>query len=239
MMIVVVVVVVVVVVLVWQQVSINTSFDQHKFLPSLDQIPPPHRTTSYFRTSTMKVILLYDDSDDSEPEDLMNPKPPVVPGVASPPPVAVDPAPAPMMTTAPSIPPPETPADRQQRLESLYSPNKPRTNPQQAPQAPQAHDPRSTQELTRKQKEKFLIFTRVLMKYLEQKDPTLHLQVKDIIRDCAQRNSRKEAGYESVTAAMKRRLKEVVNDTYWERAEVYLEHFLKEKQEGKLSGGRG
>jgi hypothetical protein len=110
---------------------------------------------------------------------------------------------------------------------------------QQQQQAPQGHDPRSTQELQRKQKEKFLIFTRVLMKYLEQKDPTLHLQVKDIIRDCAQRNSRKEIGYESVTAAMKRRLKEVVNDTYWKRAEVYLEHFLKEKQEGKSSGGRG
>jgi hypothetical protein len=51
--------------------------------------------------------------------------------------------------------------------------------------------------MERKEKEKFLIFTRVLMKYLESKDPTLHLQVKDIVRDCANRNSRKEAGYES------------------------------------------
>lgn len=76
------------------------------------------------------------------------------------------------------------------------------------------------------------------MKYLEQKDPKIHIQVKDIIRDCAQRNSRKESGYESVTAAMKRRLKEVVNEQYWKRAEVYLEHFLKEKQGGKSSSSR-
>lgn len=82
---------------------------------------------------------------------------------------------------------------------------------------------------TRKQKERFLIFTRVLMKYLEQKDPQLHVEVKNVIRDSASRNSRKEPGYESVTSAMERRLKAIVNDHYWKRAEVYLDHFLKQK----------
>ena len=51
----------------------------------------------------------------------------------------------------------------------------------------------------KKQKEKFLIFTRVLMKYLERKDPPLHLKVKAIIKECAERNRKKEPGYESVT----------------------------------------
>lgn len=37
------------------------------------------------------------------------------------------------------------------------------------------------------------------MKYLEQKDPALHVRVKGIIKECAERNRNKEPGYESVT----------------------------------------
>jgi len=81
----------------------------------------------------------------------------------------------------------------------------------------------------KKQKERFLIFTRVLMKYLEQKDPALHLQVKQIIKDCAEKNRRKMPGYESVTNSMHIQLKKVVSENYWKRAEAYLDHFLKEK----------
>lgn len=79
----------------------------------------------------------------------------------------------------------------------------------------------------KKNKEKFLIFTRVLLKYLESKDPPLQKQVKAIIKDCADRNKRGERGYESVTMSMRSRLKAVVNEGYWKRAEGYLEHFLK------------
>lgn len=95
----------------------------------------------------------------------------------------------------------------------------------------------------KKQKERFLIFTRVLLKYLEQKDPELHQRVKAIIKDCAERNKRSERGYESVTASMKARLKEVVNDNYWKRAEAYLNHFLQQKQRttgtGSAAAGGG
>jgi hypothetical protein len=91
-----------------------------------------------------------------------------------------------------------------------------------------------------KQKEKFLIVTRVLMKYLEQKDPPLHQKVKTIIKDCAARNRRQERGYESVTVSMKARLKEVVDDNYWQRAEAYLHHFLVQKaKQGGSGGGSG
>ncbi|GKY91875.1 hypothetical protein MPSEU_000159100 [Mayamaea pseudoterrestris] len=90
----------------------------------------------------------------------------------------------------------------------------------------------------KKQKEKFIMFTRVLMKYLETKDPTLHQTVKTIIKDCAERNKRQERGYESVTASMKHRLRQVVGDQYWKRAEAYLNHFLKEKEK-KADGSGG
>lgn len=72
----------------------------------------------------------------------------------------------------------------------------------------------------KKHKETFLLFTRVLIKYLEQKDPHVHQQVKAIIKDCAERNKRGEPGYESVTTSMRSRLKRVVSESYWARAEV-------------------
>ncbi|CAB9508249.1 expressed unknown protein [Seminavis robusta] len=82
----------------------------------------------------------------------------------------------------------------------------------------------------RRQKERFLMFTRVLMKYLETKDRTLHGKVKKVIKECAERNKRQEPGYESVTASMRERFKEIVPDDYWKRAESYLDHFLAQKQ---------
>jgi hypothetical protein len=89
----------------------------------------------------------------------------------------------------------------------------------------------------KKEKERFLIFTRVLLKYLEQKDPELHVKVKAIIKECAERNKRQERGYESVTASMRTRLREVVSDQYWKRAEAYLQHFLQQKQRQSSSSG--
>ena len=89
----------------------------------------------------------------------------------------------------------------------------------------------------KRQKEKFLMFTRVLIKYLEQKDKVMHSQAKSIIKDCAERNKRQEPGYESVTISMKRRLKELVGEHYWKKANDYLVHFIeqKKKQQSNLT----
>ena len=86
----------------------------------------------------------------------------------------------------------------------------------------------------KKQKETFLLFTRVLIKYLEQKDPNVHQQVKAIIKDCADRNKRGEQGYESVTVSMRLRLKRVVSESYWGRAEAYLRQLLSQKRSAVL-----
>ena len=74
------------------------------------------------------------------------------------------------------------------------------------------------------------MFTRVLIKYLEQKDPNMHAQAKAIIKDCAERNKRQEPGYESVTLSMKRRLRDLVGDHYWKKANDYLVHFIEQKK---------
>ena len=59
----------------------------------------------------------------------------------------------------------------------------------------------------------------------------MHTRAKQVIRECAEKNKRKEAGYESVTASMHNRLRATVGDAYWKRAESYLSHFLKQKTE--------
>lgn len=88
---------------------------------------------------------------------------------------------------------------------------------------------RQLQEQVKKAKERFLLFTRVLVKYLEHKDPPLHARVKEIVTDCSERHERGE--YKSLTSVLHKRLKEVVSDAYWKRAEVYMKRFLKEREE--------
>jgi hypothetical protein len=77
-------------------------------------------------------------------------------------------------------------------------------------------------EIRRREEEKFDLFTKFLMKYLQQKDPAMHAQVTVIMKDCAKRNKRQEPGYESLTASMKKRLKEEVGENYWKQANFYL-----------------
>jgi len=73
-------------------------------------------------------------------------------------------------------------------------------------------------ETSRLKREKCLLFIRILLKYLERKDRALHRQVKERIQ-----------GYSSFTEVMQVRLKQIVDECYWKRAEVFLDCYLKEK----------
>lgn len=92
------------------------------------------------------------------------------------------------------------------------------------------------EQAQKKAKEQFLMFTRVLMKYLENKDPQMHSRAKHVIRECAEKNKKKELGFESVTASMKTRLRSTVGEQYWKRAESYLTHFQQKMAERKSKG---
>ena len=81
----------------------------------------------------------------------------------------------------------------------------------------------------RKQKETFIAFLRILLKYLEQKDKTLHAKAKAVIKDCA--NASGMPGYESVTVAMQRRLKDLVGKAYWKKAQEFLVLQVKMRQQ--------
>lgn len=79
----------------------------------------------------------------------------------------------------------------------------------------------SGEPMTKREKKDFLLFTRVLLLYLERKDPPLHKKVEDIIRECTDSSGNMDAVSGSKTAAIKARLKEVVCEEYWTRAESY------------------
>lgn len=102
--------------------------------------------------------------------------------------------------------------------------------PQNSTAAAAAHARAKLEREAKQRKEKFLMFTRVLMKYLEQKDPAMHVRAKSVIRECAEKNKANESGYESITATMQSKLRATVGEPYWERAESYLNHFLKQKE---------
>jgi len=88
--------------------------------------------------------------------------------------------------------------------------------------------------MTKEEKHRFLLFTSVLLKYLEKKDPILRHKVKTIILDCEEENDRLDPGAtsenETLTATLKARLCEVVPLGYWKRTEKYLNRCLRERQ---------
>ena len=78
----------------------------------------------------------------------------------------------------------------------------------------------------KQQKERMLMHTKVLVKYLAQEDPAMYERAKQVIKECAARNKRGDREYESLVLAMERNLKALVGERYWQRAEAYLNHFL-------------
>jgi hypothetical protein len=83
---------------------------------------------------------------------------------------------------------------------------------------------------TIREKDRFLIFTRILVKLLEQTDIAMHYEVRDAIRDCTERKARKEPGYESATNVLRERIRDIVNEETWKRTELYLERYLKQEK---------
>jgi len=70
------------------------------------------------------------------------------------------------------------------------------------------------------QKRRFMIFTKLLMKFLERKDPTVFGEARAVIQDCEQKKRRGEVG--SVTESVRHPLKQVVGCNYWKQARNYL-----------------
>eukprot|EP00804_Cyclotella_cryptica_P014819 CCRYP_015024-RG/>CCRYP_015024-RG protein AED:0.06 eAED:0.32 QI:197/0.66/0.5/1/0.66/0.5/4/0/1300 len=101
------------------------------------------------------------------------------------------------------------------------------------------------------EKERFMMFTRVLMKYLETRNKELHEKAKAQIKECYEKNKSGDPNFASLTKIMNARLHATVGEMYWKKATYYLEHFFLTKKEGdrsrssssskptSSSGGRG
>mmetsp|Transcript_18949 Transcript_18949/g.21518 ORF Transcript_18949/g.21518 Transcript_18949/m.21518 type:complete len:1046 (-) Transcript_18949:114-3251(-) len=147
-------------------------------------------------------------------------------------------------STHPSAPSPATQHYNHVRAQNV--PSQRSSQPQQQPQQQQrptsssapssAHMTHPSQDEQKKRKEQFLMFTKVLMKYLEAKDTAIHGQAKQVIRDCAQKNKDGEPGYSSLSAAMQARLKHAVGLKYWQKAEEYLGQYLFNSYKQKNKG---
>lgn len=84
----------------------------------------------------------------------------------------------------------------------------------------------SAEYLEKKKKEQLLMFTRVLMKYLESKDAPMHQRAEQVIKMCAERHKAGDPEYVSLTNSIRTRLREAVGKVHWKNAEDYLKHFL-------------
>jgi len=91
----------------------------------------------------------------------------------------------------------------------------------------------ATAQENKNRKKSFLNFTRVLMKYLENKDKNMHANAKRVIRECADENKRNNPAFASLSVSMQVRLRDLVGEAYWKKTEDYLCQFLKKDYEKK------
>jgi hypothetical protein len=70
------------------------------------------------------------------------------------------------------------------------------------------------------EKTRFLTFTRVLMKYLKQRDPSMHGLAEAQIKDCYEKNKSGDPQFRSLTTLMKTRLRSTVGELNWKQAET-------------------
>lgn len=83
-----------------------------------------------------------------------------------------------------------------------------------------------------RQRKRFLVFTKILLKCLKRtNDERLLRYAKAIIADCVQRNRRKDPQCMPLPQAVERHLRPVVGETQWKRAEACLDLYLEKRRQ--------
>ena len=78
--------------------------------------------------------------------------------------------------------------------------------------------------------ERFVVFTRFLLKYLERKDQGLHMEVISIVRMYARHYVKNEPGYENGVRSLKLRIKSVVGEYNLRHAGRHFVRYLEYMQ---------
>ena len=74
----------------------------------------------------------------------------------------------------------------------------------------------------------------ITIRYLEQRDLNMHVKAKAQIKECYEKNKIGDPNFRSLTLSMKTRLRQMVGEAHWKKAQEYLDGFLKHKQQTRL-----
>jgi ClpP class serine protease len=89
------------------------------------------------------------------------------------------------------------------------------------------------EQVRNEEKERFLMVTNVLMKYLKQHDPNMHAVAMAQIKECYEKHKSGDPQFHSLTGtSTKARLRSTVGELHWKKAHDYLDQFLKQKKGG-------
>lgn len=82
----------------------------------------------------------------------------------------------------------------------------------------------------REKKVRNVLLLKVLMRYLKREDSDMHKRADEVAKECSKKKKQNHPEYSSVSRAMHVRLREIVDDSYWHKAEKYVERYLKRKK---------
>lgn len=86
------------------------------------------------------------------------------------------------------------------------------------------------------ERQHFLVFTKVLFKYLERlNNPVLKSRAKAIIAECTQRNRMGIPEYTPLMSAVERRLKQSLGEVHYARAQICYNSYLRKTAARSLS----
>ena len=90
---------------------------------------------------------------------------------------------------------------------------------------------------SRTHREQFLIFTRILFKCLDDHpSSSIKRRVKTIIVECTKRNRAGDPDYHPLIDAVQARLRHIIGEVHWHKAEEYLVHYLTFRKGRKCAG---
>ena len=82
---------------------------------------------------------------------------------------------------------------------------------------------------------RLLIFIKIILKCLDNDDPSLHFKAKKIVTDCTRKNREGVPGYNPLADVITRQLRITVGVVHWNRAKMLMEYYLKKRVEKPLS----
>ena len=84
-------------------------------------------------------------------------------------------------------------------------------------------------EETKLRKHRFWMLVKVLMRYLEKKDPELYKRARTTLKDCEKSHLMKEERFTNLVDSVQRELTQVVGMRYWKRAERHVTKHITKK----------